>query len=536
MQDISSSSKSIIKGVALLSGVALLAKILSAAYRIPYQNLAGDLGYYVYQQVYPLYGIVVVLAMYGFPVVLSKQRAELLAQGQIDMARNMLSLFFYGLLFFAVLIWGILYLSADVIATMMGDPLLSTPIQAMSYVVLLLPFLSIGRGFHQGEGDLVPTAFSHVFEQLIRVFIILVLTYWFVIKGYDAYSVGAGAAYGSVLGGVTGVLTLVVLTRARWLKHLVSPFQLNRKKMFRSHVEIIKQSVFICLSALIFVSFQLIDAFSVVRLMLLNGVEEFVAFEAKGVFDRSQPLLQLGTILTTTFTLALVPMLSKAVIEGNMKLAKQYQSLSYRLTLLIGGGATVGLFIIIEPTNHMLFTDTTGSNVIRVMSLAILFSSFFVTGAAVSQGYNYAHLPAVAVFLGLLVKVVANLLFIPKLGTMGAAWSTVISTAFMVIFLLYALKRKRKLYVGLSQTYLPILTVLFGMGVVTWIWQRGLAIFISEVSRGIDTFIALSSVAIGGGFLAICLLVYPVFHEEEWNQIPKLNKIRKKIKEGLKKW
>lgn len=94
MQDISSSSKSIIKGVALLSGVALLAKILSAAYRIPYQNLAGDLGYYVYQQVYPLYGIVVVLAMYGFPVVLSKQRAELLAQGQIDMARNMLSLFF----------------------------------------------------------------------------------------------------------------------------------------------------------------------------------------------------------------------------------------------------------------------------------------------------------------------------------------------------------------------------------------------------------------------------------------------------------
>lgn len=66
----------VIKGAFFLSLAALFAKILSAFYRIPFQNMAGDMGFYVYQQVYPFYGVITILALYGFPVVLSRQVAE----------------------------------------------------------------------------------------------------------------------------------------------------------------------------------------------------------------------------------------------------------------------------------------------------------------------------------------------------------------------------------------------------------------------------------------------------------------------------
>lgn len=33
----------------------LVSKILAATYRIPYQNLVGDRGFYAYQQIYPFW-------------------------------------------------------------------------------------------------------------------------------------------------------------------------------------------------------------------------------------------------------------------------------------------------------------------------------------------------------------------------------------------------------------------------------------------------------------------------------------------------
>ena len=44
-----------VKGAAILGVAGLVSKLLGAVYRIPYQNIAGDIGLYVYMQVYPLY-------------------------------------------------------------------------------------------------------------------------------------------------------------------------------------------------------------------------------------------------------------------------------------------------------------------------------------------------------------------------------------------------------------------------------------------------------------------------------------------------
>ncbi len=69
-------SNELFRGALILSAAAIIVKVLSAAYRIPYQNIAGDIGFYIYQQVYPFYGVAFTLSTIGFPVVISKLIAE----------------------------------------------------------------------------------------------------------------------------------------------------------------------------------------------------------------------------------------------------------------------------------------------------------------------------------------------------------------------------------------------------------------------------------------------------------------------------
>ena len=85
-------SKALFRGAFILMLAALITKILSAFYRIPFQNIVGDIGFYIYQQVYPFYGMAIVLSTTGFPVVISKLYAEQKLKG--DDIKSRLLLFF----------------------------------------------------------------------------------------------------------------------------------------------------------------------------------------------------------------------------------------------------------------------------------------------------------------------------------------------------------------------------------------------------------------------------------------------------------
>src|SRR5699024_4982736 len=68
--------KQMMGGAAVLTVAAFFSKLLSALYKVPFQNLTGNEGFYVYQQVYPLYGLALALSLSGLPVFLSKVTAE----------------------------------------------------------------------------------------------------------------------------------------------------------------------------------------------------------------------------------------------------------------------------------------------------------------------------------------------------------------------------------------------------------------------------------------------------------------------------
>ena len=56
---------------------------------------------------------------------------------------------------------------------------------------------------------------------------------------------------------------------------------------------------------------QLADSLNLYSLLVDSGIGLETAKELKGVYDRGQPLIQLGTVVATSMSLSLVPLITK---------------------------------------------------------------------------------------------------------------------------------------------------------------------------------------------------------------------------------
>jgi O-antigen/teichoic acid export membrane protein len=438
-------SKALFRGAFILTAAAMITKILSAFYRIPFQNIVGDIGFYIYQQVYPIYGMAIVLSTTGFPVVISKLYAEQKAKGDHGKTRLLLFASFVYLQLFGILCFLVLYFGAESIARWMNDSHLSILLRVVSIVFLTFPFVSLLRGYYQGIEDMVPTALSQVGEQTTRVITILLLSYLFMQKGYSLYFVGGGAMFGSITGSLISGLILFMFLWIRKEWKVVSP----TKKMFKSDwFEVRKifkiltlQGLMICVSGMLLIFIQLADSLNLYSLLTANGIDMEGAKRLKGVFDRGQPLIQLGTVAATSMSLTLVPLIARERISANSTVLFEKIQLSLKVSIVVGLGASAGLWAIIRPTNIMLFENDLGSSVLGALSFVILFTSIILTLIAIMQGLGQLLFPAVAVSVAFPIKYLLNVMLVPLLGTMGAAYSTLLTLAFVTILLLWKIKR-----------------------------------------------------------------------------------------------
>ncbi|WP_223596377.1 putative polysaccharide biosynthesis protein [Neobacillus bataviensis] len=526
MQKTHNPSKTLFRGAFILTLAAIITKILSAFYRIPFQNIVGDIGFYIYQQVYPFYGIAMVLSTTGFPVVISKLYAEQKAKGDDQKSRLLLLVSFIYLQLFGFVCFLVLYFGANQIALWMNDPHLSILLRVVAIVFLTFPFVSLLRGYYQGIGDMVPTALSQVGEQTTRVLTIILLSYLFMQKGSSLYLVGGGAMFGSITGSLISAIILFMFLWIRKEWKWVAP----KKAIFQSYTEdakqIFKSLVFqgltICLSGMLLIFLQLGDSLNLFSLLTSSGIEQDIAKGLKGVFDRGQPLIQLGTTVATAMSLTLVPLITKERMAHKPQFLYHKIKLAIKVSIVIGLGASAGLWAIIEPTNTMLFENEAGSSVLGILGFVILFTSIILTLIAIMQGLGNLIFPALAVLCAFPLKYFLNIIFVPKFATMGAAFSSLITLAIISVLLFMRLKKMVK--IPLFNTHFlgtvlaaTVLMVLFLKG---YLIVSGFIFSPLDLGRIGAAFQAISSACFGGLLFLLIIIRGSVFHEEELSLFP----------------
>ncbi len=532
------------RGAAILAAAGLLAKVLSAAYRIPYQNITGDIGFYIYQQVYPFYGIALAFALYGFPAVLSKLVAEENEKKGGEGIPGLIVRAFTLLFGFGLLLFLILYAGAEPLARWMGDPQLELPVRTVAFSFFLMPFLAIYRGYYQGHGNMVPTAVSQVTEQAVRVSAILLFAYVLITNGYSVYMAGAGAVFGSVAGGFAALLFLVLfrLKKGRQPPLLMGSARQRKKSPEKRGIlvkALLVNGLLLSISHLFLVLLQFADSMTLVKGLLAAGVDSQAAKELKGVYDRGFPLIQLATVFATSLSLALVPFVSSARAKGKMEEVKEKTELALRVGLMVGAGAAAGLWLILEPANIMLFENNAGEQTLKMLSLSIIFSSVAITLSSVLQGLGHFNIPAVSAAGGFLIKWAGNMVLVPRFGTEGAAAATVI--AFIVIALINAfiLMNFIRSRLVAPVSFLKIAGAVGGMAAVLAILNGlfGLLDLMTKAGREGAAIQALFETAAGGFVFLWLIMLTGLFSQEELELLPggnRLAAIHQKMQRGRK--
>jgi O-antigen/teichoic acid export membrane protein len=257
-------------------------------------------------------------------------------------------------------------------------------------------------------------------------------------------------------------------------------------------------------------------------LLTENGYDKDMAKAVKGVFDRGQPLIQLGTIVSASMSLSLVPLITSARIKKDISFLQDKIQLAIRISIVIGVGASVGLWAIIEPANIMLFEDNSGSSVLGILSFVILLSSIITTMIAIMQGLGSLLFPAAVVLATFPLKYILNALLVPIFGTMGAAFATLITLA-LVCLLLYVKFKKMQSSTVLTVHFLGTLltaALLMVLLLKGYLALTNMITIPAGTERLMAAFQALGC-AFSGGFLFLLIIIRGgVFLERELSLFP----------------
>lgn len=198
----SKNSKRIASGAGVLLIGSVVAKMLGALYRIPLTNILGAEGMGMYQLVFPVYALFMVLATAGIPTALSRMVAEKRAIGEDTkkyLCVAILTLFVFGLAFAAVMAGASKFLAAR-----QGNADTYPGFLVIAPAIVCVCVISGFRGWFQGEMYMLPTALSNVVEQVVKLSVGLALSYALIRKGV-IYAV-CGALLGVTISEIVTVI------------------------------------------------------------------------------------------------------------------------------------------------------------------------------------------------------------------------------------------------------------------------------------------------------------------------------------------
>ncbi|MBG9944129.1 polysaccharide biosynthesis protein [Brevibacillus formosus] len=520
-------------GALILAIAGILSKVIGMFYRIPLQEIVGDRGLGLYQEVYPLYLTFLILATAGVPVALSRVIAEALAEGKQGsigqiLARSMVMMGAIGLVLFALL-----YVSSPLIAKLMGNPHLIEPIRAISMSLLFVPLIAVIRGFFYGHQKMLFVGLSQIVEQTLRVVFILVASLYLVSLGEDTDTVITGVNFGTM---ISTFLSLGFLALLMWLH--------NRKNSVFSGAEWGRLSWWydraffasmwriawpICISALVIPIFSLTDSFLAINIFrYIWNVDGLTADTWFGIYSRGGPLLQMASLFGSSIALSIVPAIAEAIRQKDQERITTLTKLSLRFAWLIGLPAGLGLTAVAEGANLALYGDMEGTRAMAILGITAIPLSLLLATNGILQGIGKEKIPARHLLYGVIVKVLATLVFTSMFGMDGLSLSWLVATAFVCVLNMRVINRYVSIPINWRfDTIYPLLVANL-MLILAW----GATEAIDFLFRGREPVRILGAIetvaGVGVGLIVYLglLILIPLIEDKELDWLPGGNKLR----------
>ena len=410
----------------ILAIASIVVRIIGIAYRIPMINIIGDEGMGYYGTAFNVYNIALLLSSYSLPLAVSKMVSVRLARKQY---RNSVRILRAALVYATVvgaLAAAVIWFGADFFAReVFFMPYAAFALKTLAPTVWIMAYLGVFRGYYQGQGTMVPTALSQVFEQIVNAIVSGAAGSWLfnqaikveILKGESGsgYSNSWGAAGGTIGTGAGAFTALVflLLLFAAYQRTIRKKVRRDRSGSLESYGTITKILFFtvvpvVVSSAIYNVNSVLDNGLLAYNFKSLGMEEEFIS--QWGVYTGKYHLLiNVPMAVSNALSSSLIPSVSRAVATGDRRMVKKKVAAAIRFSLLIAIPSTVGLTVLAGPVNNLLFS---GDNDLAVQmtlygSIAVVFYSVSTVTNAILQGIDRMRLPIVHALTALVLHLAA---------------------------------------------------------------------------------------------------------------------------------
>lgn len=520
----------LLKGAVVLTVAAIITKLLGTLQKIPLQNIGGDGVFGIYNTVYPFYNMAIILATAGFPTAISKFVAERDLTSYHQGQRQVIRVSTWVLVILGMLSALVMYFGAPFISALIGSSQLIPALRAAAPALLFVPLSAGLRGYFQGLQDMVPTAISQVTEQTVRVGIMILLLLYYHGIGAGDDVIAGGALAGSTIGGLAGLAVMFfywVQYKRMMAKEKPQPISkqaVSVKPVVQKSSTLLRDMLRyawpICLAALAVPLISLVDTFTLPRL-LGSAHDELYAMSEIGIYNRGNPLVQLVTMIASSLSVLFIPILAQLKLVGDQDGVKRQCTIALRWCWLIGIASSVGLSLLAEPINVMLYKDNIGTETFAWIAFTAAPGALVAVSGALLQGIGRVHAPAIHLLFAASLKLVMNLWLVPYLGKDGAAISGIAAYALAAGLNIYLLCRMRVIKLNLRQIIVkPVLAVLV-MILGLFVLKMAVNYFLPD-RRLISVFHSLFGVFMGGILFGLTILKSNFVSEQELAALPKI--------------
>ncbi|WP_369902219.1 oligosaccharide flippase family protein [Bacillus manliponensis] len=438
------SDSKFLRGTLIVTLGTFLVKFLGMIYVFPFHALVGEEGGALYAYGYTQYAIFLSIATAGVPLAVSKFVSKYNAIGDYKTSRRMFRSGMIMMIVTGLLSFLVLYASAPLFAEVMvgkeGVEDVTMVIRLVSFALIVVPAASLIRGYFQGHQSMGPTTVSQIIEQIVRIAFLLIGSFIVikVLHGSVATAVGVAtfAAFVSAVAAL-GVLIWYWMKRKHHLdryilEQTVPESTVSTASLFK---ELFAYAIPYVVVGLTIPLYQQIDSLTFNSIMQSIGRGD-IAVQAFGILTMwTHKLIMIPVSLATAYSLTLVPAITQSYTERQFRYLKLQITQTFQINMFLTLPAVVGISVLAYPIYTAFYGESElGAHILMWYAPVALFFALFTVIAAILQGINKQKHAIIALAMGIVVKIICNLILIRYFETVGAIIATGAGFAVSILY------------------------------------------------------------------------------------------------------
>ena len=418
-----------IKSTLILLVGGLITKLLGMLIKIVMARLIGTKGLGMYMLILPTFSLFISLSQFGIPVALSKLISE-------DTRNNKKLLFsnFPILILVNIVLIIIIILTAPIISNnLLHNKDLYPSILAISLVIPFSSISSICRSYFFGKQRMLPHVVSNITEDIVRLIIMIIGIPYFIKFGLK-YTI-LFIILSNIISEITSTIILLLF--------LPKKLSITRNDL-KPNKNYLLDSLRICIpnttSRLIgSIGYFLEPIILTTTLLSLNYSNNYITSEYGIITGYVLPLLLLPSFFTLAISSALLPVISKAYVNGNKKYIKNKLFLAIILSLIIGIPITI--FFTLKPDIflQLIYHTNEGKTYLKVLAPICLFQYLQAPLTSCLDAIGKSKTNLIAISIGTITRTV--LLYLLSYLRIGI-WNLIISTSINILLVtIYQIKK-----------------------------------------------------------------------------------------------